>query len=50
MPEFWSCRTKVGRGFAQAVTVVVVVGEIVVVGALAVVVVWVAPMQEHALE
>lgn len=37
MPEFSSCRTNVGSGFAHSVTVVV--EETVVVGALAVVVV-----------
>lgn len=50
MPEFSSWRTNVGNGLAQSVMVVVFETVVVVVGALTVVVVWVAPIQEQALE
>ena len=39
-----------GKGLAHSVTVVVFETVVVVVGAVAVVVVWVAPMHEQALE
>ena len=50
MPEFSSWRINVGNGLAHSVMVVVCESVVVVVGALAVVVVWVTPMQEQALE
>ncbi len=50
MPEFSSWRTNVGNGLAHSVMVVVFDTVLVVVGALTVVVVWVAPIQEQALE
>ena len=50
MPEFSSWRTNVGNGLAHSVIVVVFETVVVVVGALTVVVVWVAPIQEQALE
>ena len=50
MPEFSSWRTNVGNGFAHSVMVVVFETVVVVVCALAMMVVWVAPMHEQALE
>lgn len=41
---------KVGNGLAHSVTVEVLEIVVVVVGALTVVVVWVTPRQEQALE
>lgn len=50
--EFVISRMKVGKGFAHIVTVAVAMTVVVdvVVEAATVVVVWVTPMQEHALE
>ena len=50
MLEFASLRKNVGCGLPHSVTVVVEEMVVVVVGAAIVVVVWVALMQEQALE